>query len=114
MELLHKCDSLRQSISEDASSFRSKLSLAAAAASQSHSEMVAAQQARATFELSVAAIESQNKFLKSQIQELGMNMASLRSELEQQQQLTADAASAAHSATIAQQIAESELQLEKE
>jgi hypothetical protein len=114
MELLQKCDSLRQSISDDASSFRSKLSLAAAAASQSHSEMVAAQQARATFELSVAAIESQNKSLESQIQELGMNMASLRSELEQQQQLTADAASAARSATIAQQIAESELQLEKE
>ena len=114
MDLLQKCDVLRQSMTEDAAACRSKLSLAAAAASQSHSEMVAAQEARATSEAAVTAMDTQNKHLLSQIHELSCTLASLRLELDQQQQSTADMAASARAAGIAQQIAESELQLEKE
>ena len=114
MDLLQKCDTLRQSISDDAAASRSKLSLAAAAASQSHSEMVAAQEARAVAEDAITAIGAQNKSLLSQINELGATLASLRAELEQQQQRTSDAAASARASGIAQQIAESELLLEKE
>jgi hypothetical protein len=111
MDLLQKCDAMRQSMSEDAASFREKLCLAAAAAAQSHSQMVAAQQAHA---MAVAGLDEQNKQLLSQIQELNCALASRGAELEEQQQLTADAACSTRAASIAQHIAESELQLERE
>ncbi len=114
IDLLQKCDTLRQSIAEDAATHRSKLSLASAAASQAHSEMVAAQQARLISEAAVVAIDTQNKLLLCQIEQLSSTVSSLRAELDQQQKCSSVAASSARSAGIAQQVAESELQLEKE
>ncbi len=114
IDLLQKCDLLRNAMSEEAAAFRSKLSLAAAAASQSHSQMVAAQEARAVCETAIADVLADNKLQMSQIQELSTTIASMRAELEHQQQITADTLSSSRSASIAQHIAESELQLEKE
>ena len=114
IDLLQKCDVLRQSISEDAQTYRSKLSLASAAASQSHSNMVAAQEACSISEAAVTALDSENKLLRCQVQQFSDSVASLRAELDLEQQCTADATSSARAAGIAQQIAESELQLEKE
>ena len=114
MDLLQKCDTLRKSIIDDAAASREKLSLAAAAASQSHAEMIAAQEARVAAEVATTSIYTHNNALLSQIKELTTALSSIGSELEQQQQNAADAVSSARAAGIAQQVAESELQLEKE
>lgn len=111
MNLLQQCDTLRNSMSEEAAAFCSKLNLAAAAASQSYSQMIAAQEAQAMRE---GDLDAHNKQLLAQIQELTATLAASRTEVEQQQQFAADTASSARAAAIAQHIAESALQLEKE
>lgn len=111
MNLLQQCDTLRKTMSEDAAAFSSKLGLAAAAASQSHSQMIAAQEAQASREVD---LDARNKHLLVQVQELTATLAANRIELQQQQQFAADTASSARAAAIAQHIAESALQLEKE